>query len=250
MQDKNIDEIFRTKLEAFEMEPSAGVWPRIAVDLNSAERNKSRIPYLGIAASMIVLLTAGIYFITQRTKKSPRQHLTNAIAKTVVNPSTHKNESILNSQFNSTVPKQSRIVLHQRRKVNPIPEGKISREIETRDTNKYQAVMTSIPQREYERIEALVPDATTQLAITQPVTETAGFISTPSLAAARLPYAGTKNTDPAKPRHPIHSLGGLINAVVARVDKRRDKIIEFTDDDDETNVTGVNLGIIKIKKEK
>ena len=51
----------------------------------------------------------------------------------------------------------------------------------------------------------------------------------------------------------FRSFGGLINAVVGKIDKRKDKVIEFNDDDDDDDgatVTGVNLGIIKIKKEK
>jgi hypothetical protein len=47
-------------------------------------------------------------------------------------------------------------------------------------------------------------------------------------------------------------LGGLINALIAKVDRRQDKLIEFSDSDDddaESNVTGLNLGLIKIKKQ-
>jgi hypothetical protein len=46
-------------------------------------------------------------------------------------------------------------------------------------------------------------------------------------------------------------LGGIINTIVAAVDKRDDKLIEFTDndDDDGSRVTAVNLGIFKIKKQ-
>jgi hypothetical protein len=35
------------------------------------------------------------------------------------------------------------------------------------------------------------------------------------------------------------------------VDKRKDKLIEFSSkDDDESLITGINLGIIKVKKEE
>jgi hypothetical protein len=52
-------------------------------------------------------------------------------------------------------------------------------------------------------------------------------------------------------KKPARGLGGLINKIVAAVDKREDKLIEFTDaDNDEgARVTGVNLGFIKIKKQ-
>jgi hypothetical protein len=61
-----------------------------------------------------------------------------------------------------------------------------------------------------------------------------------------------ENVAPVKKRG-IHSLGSLINTIVAKIDKREDKLIEFTDnedDDSESTITGINLGIIKKKKQQ
>ena len=251
MQDKNIDEIFRLKLEAFEMEPSESVWPRIAYEMDPVKRKRSLAPYYGVAASVIILVSAGIFFIPQKAKINGERHSVNNIAKTVTKSSPNKSENVLPDQSNSTTPKQSSIAVHHYKAANLNPVQKISPEIKTLDSGKTgQPIIASVTQREQERIEAAVPDMATQLSVTQPAAETTGFINKPSLAAAQLPYADRQNDGFAKPRHTIRSLGGLINAVVAKIDKRRDKIIEFTDDDDETNVTGINLGIIKIKKEK
>lgn len=251
MQDKNMDEIFRLKLEAFEMEPSDAVWPRIAREMDSVKRKRSLTPYYGVAASVIILLAAGIFFIPQKIKINNEQHTVNNIAKAATKSLPNKSENVLPYKFNSTTSKQNRIVVHHYKTVNSNQVQKISPETKALDSGKTgQPIIASVPQRKQERIEAAVPDITTQLSVTQPATETTGFITKPSLAATQLPYADRQNDGFAKPRHTIRTLGGLINAVVAKVDKRRDKIIEFTDDDDETNVTGINLGIIKIKKEK
>jgi len=251
MQDKNIDEIFRVKLEAFEMEPSESVWPSIAREMAPVKRKRSLTPYYGVAASVIILVSAGIFFIPHRIKINGERHSLNNIAKAATRYSFKKSENLLKDNSNSTTPKQNRIAVHQYKTVNSNHVQKISPETKTSDSGKTQhPIIASIPQREQERIEAAVPDIATQLSVTQPATETTRFINKLSLAAAQLPYADRQNDGFAKPRHTIRNLGGLINAVVAKIDKRRDKIIEFTDDDDETNVTGINLGIIKIKKEK
>ncbi|NNU34325.1 hypothetical protein HK413_09510 [Mucilaginibacter sp. S1162] len=45
----------------------------------------------------------------------------------------------------------------------------------------------------------------------------------------------------------------MVNALMAKIDKREDKLIEFSDSDDDENgsdLTGVNLGLIKIKKQQ
>jgi hypothetical protein len=57
----------------------------------------------------------------------------------------------------------------------------------------------------------------------------------------------------AKPvkKHRIRSLGDVFNVVIAAVDKRKDKVIEFSNtDEDDATITGLNLGFIKVKKEK
>jgi hypothetical protein len=48
----------------------------------------------------------------------------------------------------------------------------------------------------------------------------------------------------------IRSIGSLVNFVIAKVDKREDKLIEFKDSDEGSEVSGINLGLVKIKSKK
>ena len=48
----------------------------------------------------------------------------------------------------------------------------------------------------------------------------------------------------------IRSIGSLVNFVIAKVDKREDKLIEFKDSDEGSEVSGINLGLVKIKGKK
>jgi hypothetical protein len=78
----------------------------------------------------------------------------------------------------------------------------------------------------------------------------APFITKPVALTAQLPQADKAIAAAPVKKRRIRSLGDLINVVVSKVDKRKDKIIEFSNtDDDEATITGVNLGIIKIKKQ-
>ncbi len=59
----------------------------------------------------------------------------------------------------------------------------------------------------------------------------------------------TADNTPVK-KHRVRTFGDMLNVVIAAVDKRKDKVIEFSNTDgDESSITGINLGIIKIKKE-
>lgn len=84
------------------------------------------------------------------------------------------------------------------------------------------------------------------------VTPKADASANPAKAIAMNPQ-GTKAQEVVKKKK-IHSLGDLLNVVIAKVDKRDNKIIQFgggsdDDDDDLLNVTSVNLGPIKVKKQ-
>jgi len=79
MQDREFDDVFRNKLDGFEAEPSAKVWMGIDATLDEKSRKKAIMPWLSIAASIIVLLSAGILFIP---KKTSTQHHGEGIVKT------------------------------------------------------------------------------------------------------------------------------------------------------------------------
>ncbi len=112
-----------------------------------------------------------------------------------------------------------------------------------------QLAIVSTAQKPKDLNNALVPDDSTTLAIKQSADIPAAFMPKPVVLTAQVPVINKQDTAPVKAKHKIHNLAGLLNAVVAKVDKRDDKIIVFGEsDDDDSNVTGVNLGIIKIKK--
>ena len=57
MQDKEFDDLFRSKLDDFEMEPTAQVWINIDAEMDGKKRKRSVFFSLRIAASVILLLS-------------------------------------------------------------------------------------------------------------------------------------------------------------------------------------------------
>ena len=110
-----------------------------------------------------------------------------------------------------------------------------------------QQVLAAGPQKQLPP-KAVVPDNSTPLTNKQAPEQVQAYSAQPQIAALPV-VAINKDTVTARTRHGVHSFGDLVNVLVAKVDKRRDKVIEFSPDDDgESHVTGINLGIIKIKK--
>jgi hypothetical protein len=112
-----------------------------------------------------------------------------------------------------------------------------------------QAELAATPRAQPEVIDAVAPDISTQIAIRQPLVETMAFKTKPPVPTVEMPAADKQGDLAAKPGKKLRSLGDIINIAVAKVDKRKDKFIEFSDTDDNgSTITAVNLGIIKIKK--
>jgi hypothetical protein len=248
MQDKEFDQLFSAKLDNFEAEPTGQVWDGIVEGLDGKRRYKMLVPYLSIAASIIVLAAAGILFIPQKTTVNPRHPDKNNIAKTtqpvsaapVIKPDTLKAQP-QNAAQQPAVVNSIAVVKHVKPvdiavNKNPAP---VVVEAQIPVKQQEQPVLAAVQQKQ-DVINPVLPDNSISLA------------TKPALTANAL-TANNKPDDAAvaKPKRKAHGIGGLLNAVIATVDKRKDKLIEFTDsDDDETNVMSINLGAFKSKRER
>ena len=260
MQDKEFDQLFRAKLDDFETAPTSQVWDGIVEGLDGKRRYKMLVPYLSIAASIIVLAAAGILFIPQKATVSTKHPDKNTIAKTTPPAITVKPDTLSSAQPNIIQkPAPAAVntmagVKHGKTVVNTIDKNSAPVVAEPKSPVKpqEQQVLAGIQQKQ-DVITPVVPDNSTPL-VTRPGTDEApAFITKSTLtASAGTQPAGNKQDDIAvvKPKRKAHGIGGLLNAVIATVDKRKDKLIEFTDsDDDETNVLSINLGALKSKRE-
>jgi hypothetical protein len=257
MQDNEFDDLFRSKLEGFEAAPSANVWAGIDAELNNKKHKKILMPFLSIAASIIVLVGAGLFFIPQKqpvsnyhTAKKGGTHT----PQPVIAVAPVKNDS------NATALKLKPVAGHHTTaasagsvaRVIPAKAVKDTPGITEQNTQaKTDGQLAIVPtlQKPNDLNNAIVPDDSTPLSVKQTADIPATFIPKPVVLTAQVPVINNQDSAPVKAKHKIRNLAGLLNAVVAKVDKRDDKLIVFGEsDDDESNVTGVNLGIIKIKK--
>src|SRR5690606_19880673 len=76
-------------------------------------------------------------------------------------------------------------------------------------------------------------------------TESKTSVSTPSLPVLAMNSDEPTSDDPLKLRPKIKTVGDLVNFVVSKVDKRKNKIIEFSKEDDGEVISGFNLGVVQ-----
>ncbi|MCQ6960777.1 hypothetical protein [Mucilaginibacter aquariorum] len=250
MQDKEIDQIFRSGFNDFEVEPSAKVWGGIASGLD--RRKRSLKMYLGIAASLLLLLSAGLYFVSHvkdNTKKPVQlanvknnRPAKSIITPVIASPKTEQVQKVAQPQLEKTIAFNTALKSRKQKtktvKVLPV------RDIEIIEPAQQLAQVVQPAQD----IKFVVPDREIPLNEKIEIPEDASFKA--NILAAQPPVTKAIAATPVK-KHRIRNLGDLINVVVSKVDKRKDKLIEFssTNDEDDSVVSGLNLGFIKIKKQ-
>jgi hypothetical protein len=258
MQDKEFDGLFRSKLDEFETEPSTKVWADIAVELDASKRKKAPWPFLSIAASIIVLIAGGILFVPTKKGTNTKQRVKARIAKTIqpatVTGSTTTHGPLVLLSANKPVKLKETYIQARAKKafaragISGKDTNAVSIKVEVAKTDDHELIAPVSPKQPVIS-KAVVPGIETQLAVKVATGQPGAVSAKPPLLANQLPDNSNKELAPAKSRRKIRSLGDLINLVVAKVDKRKDKVLEFSDDDDnESNLVSVNLGIIKIKK--
>jgi hypothetical protein len=253
MQDKEMDELFRSKLEGFEMEPSDKVWPGIAGELDPPKRKIALMPFLSVAASIIVLVAAGLLFIPKKEIIKPGRHAVNGLTKTEL--PAKRVPSVSPVQQPAAGPVNVNHINNIA--VAPTMKTTTGTVVKIVDTTAKPAANTQPAQQpmvatapKQQPAKAVVPDNSTALIAKQAPEPVQAYTTQPQIAALPVKPIQT-DTLPIKTRHGIHSFGELVNVLVAKVDKRKNKVIEFSaDDDGESHVTGINLGIIRIKKKE
>lgn len=265
MQDNDMDNLFRSKLEGLEIEPSAHVWDNISRGIGAPQQRKSIIPMLRIAASVAVLIGTGLYFLPENKldvvkPKGPQMAAVTETKKQdtgkqdVVKPVQQANAAVNVSPAvvkQQPVQQMANVVKHTSNAQSPVNVN--TTVAATKPADQVKPVVTD-PQQAIAAIDkpkAVDKPAMPDGPIVKPVDVITGDNQKGSVLAAS---NATDNEDnkvtPVAKKRKATGLGGFLNKVIAAVDKRDDKIIEFTDTDEGDTITGINLGIIKVKKQK
>jgi hypothetical protein len=292
MQDKEMDELFRAKLDNLEIQPSDKVWKGIVVELDGAKRKRSLVPVIRIAAGITVFIAVGLFFMLKgnkltdqmvnytrlkqqpirlsakakdtddnetaesiiASKQSAQQIAAEAVKQQQTNQSQTTGQVITKSDINNNQGRSNKLAIannskhHTVKTVQPsaIEEKEI---IQERSLPMEQQKLAALPEKEIKLTQAVVPDEPLN-AVKPAIPAEDDFKTVNKVASVSLP--ATKPAKAPVKKHGIRTFGDLINVVVAKVDKRQDKVIHFSDsdDDEESNITGINLGFVKVKKEE
>lgn len=255
MQGNELDEFFRSSLDGLEIQPSAQVWTGISAELDAGKRKRSLVSFLSIAAGIVLMLTIGVLFIPKQMKVNKQNPLVNRIVKKTF-PVTKTVLAVLSNEQQNKKAEKAVITpanhlaavkierTNKRVDADRTKKIKVQQDRLTVENNDPQVVLKA---RGNDLASAVIPDNTNDEISVKPVMHDLNL-------SANKPQLAALSSKPAKTpvkKHRIRSMGDIFNVVIAAVDKRKDKFIEFSNtDEDDATITGINLGIIKVKKEK
>lgn len=248
MSDKELDQLFQSRFETFESEPSASLWSSIENRLEPKIHKKPIMPVFWMAAaSVVVVLAAGLWFLKPEPKvflqgqgqmaaakpepvevspvEEPKMEDI-AVAQTPVKPSTFKKQQ--------PVPKAETVAAVTQ--VNELPGAEAGN----------QVMMASVEVPEVKE----TPVTTGRSSVPEDTHPHSRRGEVHQTVLAMLPPDEAVEDQPVQERRRIRSVGDIVNFVVAKVDQREDKLIEISEDDEGTKISGINLGLFKIKSKK
>jgi len=257
ISDKELDKLFQQRFGDLEVEPSNDVWGNISNKLdNKVSGKRSFSIFWMAAASVIVVISAGLWFTRPveivKLQRSPEmaQEKVEILAPSIMK------EPI-------TEPVQEEPILVE---LNPGLTEFATEKPAVNDFKLVAEISPTTPELKpaVEQPQQVIASAVVKKPIaTQPkqsVKVPERYSGDQSLldvtqadliAKADIPEEQTMDEEHVSAGNKrIRSIAGLVNFVIARVDKREDKLIEFKDGTEGSEISGINLGLVKIKSRK
>ncbi len=232
MSDKDLDQLFKQRFDAFETEPAATVWNGIAHQLDGKKAKKKGYPVFWMAAaSIVIVISAGLWFyrpveVIKLQGKADTEMAVNKPEEALLKPRDNVSSAVI-EKVNVLLPAKQELA-----QAKPIEIKK----------NQAPAHQENADKRD----EQLIAKNNAIVSVKQDTKILSQHNVQPALVA-KADDSDFRTPDQDTPPKRIRSIGGLLNFVIAQVDKREDKIIEFKDGDEGSEVSGINLGLVQFK---
>jgi hypothetical protein len=244
IRDKDFDQLFKDAFADAEVTPSRDLWSSIESEIAPKKKRIIPIYWLSAAAVLLVATIGVLVYQQQNTSSGGKQLASNTIEKTkpVVQ------EPVVKDSSTTIVAPVENIAPVQPKAVSAIAKTKVKREVKS--VVEQPRIVTAPEMQKQETVMAKVEepkkDIKTKIeeAILQPKEEiVTAVVATP-----------VKTDDPVNDNEQsnkgIRNMGDVINIIVNKVDKRKDKLIQFRTDDDDSSLSSINIGPFKIGKRK
>jgi hypothetical protein len=244
IQDKDFDQLFKDRFEDAEIMPSKDLWGSIESEIEPKKKRIIPVYWLS-AAAVLIIATVGIS-IYQQQKSASKQYANNVLPKkekpVIVEPQTK--DTLVSGiapikDVVKTLPVDAKPITLAKTKVKdnvkPIEKQKL---ISAPDIQKQETMIA--------KAEAPKKDIKTKIeeAVFQTKEESVLAANNGNEPVADEVIDNSYTTE----RKGIRNVGDVVNLIVNTMDKRKDKLIQFRTDDDDSSISVVNIGPFRIGK--
>lgn len=250
MSDKELDLLFKSKFTDYEVEPSVSSWSKIEEQLSVKPMQRRKVPFLWMAAaSVIVVFGLGLLLWNKPQEQIMLKGKPTVEEGDMViaqNNAARKREEVIsrNQPVDNKVDNFSRVA--QEVKPKTIEESNTQEEESFIASTQIDKPETQ-PEQEFvaTRTEPVKRITVTELMLL----EEENAAKTNKIKSTMFSSLSSKDEDSSQPER-IRSVGDLVNFVIAKVDKRENKVLKISKtEESDIEITGINLGLFKYKKD-
>ena len=258
ISDKELDKLFQQRFGDLEIEPSAAVWEKITGTMDQKRRKSAFPSFWMAAASIVVLISAGLlYFRPQEViRLQGSTEMAQNMEDNSSRPQLNEAPVSIEQPLNGAQKEESDLPDYGLVNTSEVKPGEYSlvqktpvAEPEIKVPAPEPVVIAAEPVK---KVNAVQPKKAVKVPNRYSGDQSALDVTQPDMLAIADFSEDEVNPDESEVRgqRKIRSIGSLVNFVIAKVDKREDKLIEFKDSDEGSEVSGINLGLVKIKGKK
>ncbi|CAH0240741.1 hypothetical protein SRABI27_02713 [Pedobacter sp. Bi27] len=245
IRDKDFDQLFKDAFADAEVTPSRDLWSNIESEITPKKKRIIPIYWLSAAAVLLIATIGVLVYQQQNTSSREKQLASNTIekAKPVVQEPVVKDSS---ATIVAPVENIAPVLPVQPKAVSVIAKTKVKHEV--KPAVEQQRIVTAPEMQKQETVVAKVVEpkkdikAEIEEAILQPKEEVVtALVATPVKTDAPI-------NDNEQSNKGIRNVGDVVNLIVNKMDKRKDKLIQFRTDDDDSSLASINIGPFKIGK--
>lgn len=245
IRDKDFDQLFKDAFADAEVTPSRDLWSNIESEI--IPKKKRIIPIYWLSAAAVLLIaTIGVLVYQQQNTGSGGKHLANNTikkTKSVVQEPVVKDAS---AAIVAPVENIAPVLPVRPKAVSAIAKTKVKQEV--KPAVEQPRIVTAPDMQKQETVIAKVeePKKDIKTKIEEAILKPREEIVTAVVATP------VKTDDPVNENEQsnkgIRNVGDVVNLIVNKMDKRKDKLIQFRTDDDDSSLASINIGPFKIGK--
>ncbi|MBB2151784.1 hypothetical protein [Pedobacter gandavensis] len=255
MQDKDFDQLFKDKFEDAEIRPSTNLWSNIEKELTP--KKKRVFPVYWAAAAAVALIAVSVGLLSRETEKMQLQGA--RVASVLKSNATVNHELTTASTIGATSGTNASNVAPSPSVVPASEEGAelvLAPKVKLRNLVQENNLANVQPDEKIKRHQLKPVEVYSANALEGEVKPILDLPNENVIANVALPDVQNGDqviteTEGKEERKGIRNVGDVINFVVDKLDKRDKKLIQFkTDDDDNSSLIAVNIGILKFNPKR